>query len=443
MTSTLDRLRRLQSIRPQRSRPELTYEPVDDDGEPLRQAAPPQGRLEALVPGAEATVEAGACYVVTTTYPLNTSRGHAALGEVMDLPPAVLAPFHPDFALESRLDFRRAAFVDTETTGLGAGAGVYAFMVGVGTFEGDNADLPPDRFVVRQFFMRHPGEEAALLDVVANLMADRELAVTFNGRAFDLPLLRARYRQTGRFLAAGPQPVALFEEGSPHLDLLLPARRLWRRRLQSCRLLNLEQHILGLQRSEDDVPGSLIPQLYVDFVRSGQAGEMRRVFYHNREDIVSMVALARHLVQAYQEPASAPDLTTEEWLALGISFEQRDEPQRAEDAYRHTIGAVGRNETRAEAYAQLGALLKRQERWSEACNVWQEWLTTVPGVDPAPFVELAKYCEWQAGDLEQAEMWTGWALHNLRTAPAHQRLPGQVAELEHRLTRIRRKRGTK
>jgi hypothetical protein len=361
----------------------------------------------------------------------------------MDLPPAVLAPFHPDFALESRLDFRRAAFVDTETTGLGAGAGVYAFMVGVGTFEGDDSAPVPDRFVVRQFFMRHPGEEAALLEVVASVVVDRDLAVTFNGRAFDLPLLRARYRQLGRFLVNARQAVPLFAEGSPHLDLLLPARRLWRRRLQSCRLLNLEQHILGLERGEDDVPGSLIPQLYIDYVRTGQAGAMRRVFYHNREDIVSMVALARHLVQAYLEPTAAPDLTAEEWLALGICHEQRGDLQRAEHAYRHTIGAVSRDATRAEAYAQLGALLKRQERWSEACDVWQAWLTTVPGVDPAPFVELAKHCEWQADDLEQAEMWTGWALHTLRTAPTHQRLPGQVAELEHRLARIRRKRGTK
>ena len=328
MTSTLDRLRRLQSIRPQRSRPELTYEPVDDDGEPLP-ASSPRGRLEELVPGVEIAGASGACYVVTTSYLLSAPRGHALLGDVLGLPPAALAPFHPEFALEGQCDFSRAAFVDTETTGLGAGAGVYAFMVGVGTFEAEAAgpDSVADRFVVRQFFMRHPGEEAALLEILADLLADRDLVVTFNGRAFDLPLLRARYRQMGRFLARGQETVPLLERGAPHLDLLLPARRLWRRRLQSCRLLNLEEQILGLRRSEDDVPGALIPQLYVDFVRTGQAGEMRRVFYHNREDIVSMVALARHLVQAYQEPAAAPDLNGEEWLALGICYEQRREPR--------------------------------------------------------------------------------------------------------------------
>ena len=169
-------------------------------------------------------------------------------------------------------DFAGAAFIDTETTGLGNGAGVYAFMVGVGTFETlDGTDMPgeqvsggpddavvPSHFVVRQFFMRHPGEEGAVLAAVADLLRDKRLAVTFNGRGFDLPLLRGRYLQNRRLLAERAM-VALLAESAPHLDLLMPARRLWRRRLQSCRLINLEQMILGMRRTEDDVPGALIP----------------------------------------------------------------------------------------------------------------------------------------------------------------------------------------
>ena len=166
----------------------------------------------------------------------------------------------------------RDRFVDTETTGLGAGAGVYAFLVGVGTFEiwpppVDAAPRPrplaPTHFVVRQFFMRHPGEEAALLAAVAEVVGRCRLMVTFDGRGFDLPLLRARYRQNRPLLPAPHRSVELFEEDRPHLDLLLPARRLWRRRLQSCRLIHLEQQILGIQRTEEDVSGALIPQLYL------------------------------------------------------------------------------------------------------------------------------------------------------------------------------------
>src|SRR5690606_3768447 len=133
---------------------------------------------------------------------------------------------------------RRAAFIDTETTGLGGGAGVYCFMVGVGTFEsyqpyaGDqlpvesSSNQPPTHFVVRQFFMRNPAEEASLLVALAQLLEPYEMTVTFNCRSFDLPLLRLRYMQNRRFLPIR-RDVTLLQPDRPHLDLLMPARRIW------------------------------------------------------------------------------------------------------------------------------------------------------------------------------------------------------------------------
>ena len=450
MSDSFERLRRLQGLRPQRSQPELTYIPIDDAGDPL----PPRptmlrGRLEELLPGAVLENAAGACYVTTTATPLAAPRGDGSLAAALTMPPATLAAFHPDFRLEAAHSFADAAFVDTETTGLGAGAGVYAFLVGVGTFETWLDDpvlvprpspLAPTHFVVRQFFMRHPGEEAALLAAVAELVGRRRLVVTFNGRGFDLPLLRARYRQNRVLLPAAWRSVPLFKEGSPHLDLLLPARRLWRRRLQSCRLINLEQHILGMTRTEEDVPGAQIPQMYIDFLRTQQAGEMRRVFYHNREDIVSMVALGSQLVRAYQEGGEPLDtLPAEDLLSLANCYLRQGDVVLAERAYRRAAEGATHAPLQAEIFAQWALLLKRQERWEEAADLWQRWLTSVPGSDAAPFIELAKYHEWRTGDLAEAEMWAAWGLHTVETAPAAQRQPGQLADLRHRLERIRRK----
>ncbi|MEZ4713475.1 MAG: hypothetical protein R3A44_40180 [Caldilineaceae bacterium] len=96
---------------------------------------------------------------------------------------------------------------------------------------------------------------------------------------------------------------------------------------------------------------------------------------------------------------------------------------------------------RIETFKRLGQLLKRQQRWREAAEIWQLWLGSVTDVDPTPYVELAKYCEWQCADLEQAEMWTGWALHNLRRAPAWERTHQKITDLEHRLARLQNKRG--
>ncbi len=444
MTSSLDRLRRLHSLRPQRTKPEPVYAPLEDEVS-FDDLSARAGRLEELTPGEEVVTDLGACYLVTTTYPLETTRGRQVLGDLLQVSPATLAPFHPDFGLDTATTFSQAAFVDTETTGLGGGAGIFAFMVGVGAFAWQagapaDPDELPDRFVLRQYFMRHPGEERALLAALADDLRQQRMVVTFNGRAFDLPLLRGRYLQHRRHLGERGR-VALIGEGAAHLDLLYPARRLWRRRLQSCRLINLEQMILGLTRSEDDVPGSLIPQLYNEYLRTHQAGAINRIFYHNREDIVSMVALAHRLVLAYGNEQSH-DVEGEDWLALAVCYERQGDLARAEQAYQLATDAIADDAWRADAFARLGDLLKRQERWSEAAAVWELWLTSLPGHDMTPFCELSKYCEWQLRDLGQAEMWAAWALHDLRQAAPYQRLPGQIADLEHRLARIRRKMGS-
>jgi len=470
MSLTLDRLRRLHDLRPQRHRPDPNLPPVLDavTDLPIRGAEASEqiasARLETLVPGELVENSAGICYVRTQVYPLDTVRGQRLLGDLLGHHPALFAPFHPTFGLRADVDFRQAAFIDTETTGLG-GAGVYCFMIGVGTFETygkqetgngkretESPPLPvspapclsvsPAHFVVRQFFMRHPGEEGALLTAVVDLLERHEMSVTFNGRTFDLPLLRTRFQQNRRSFPDLRGSARLLDADRPHLDLLHPARRLWKRRLQSCRLINLEQMILGLTRSEEDVPGHLIPQLYIDYMRSGHAAAMRRVFYHNCEDIVSMVALAEHLGRAFNGPTQQPDtpLHGQDWLGLGQCYEKLAQWTQAEAAYERALETMRDAASQAMAYARLAAVQKRQERWQDAAETWQRWLTSVPGNDPTPYVELAKYCEWQLNDLEQAAMWTGWALHNLRAAaPSQRQMAGVIAELEHRWQRLQRK----
>ncbi|MCA9153102.1 MAG: ribonuclease H-like domain-containing protein, partial [Planctomycetales bacterium] len=168
--------------------------------------------------------------------------------------PRTFAAFHPGFGLQESIDFHQALFIDTETTGLGGGAGVYAFMVGVGTFEQIDSSVSavdhspftihhspfnaPTHFVVRQFFMRNPAEEGALMMALAELLDRYEMSVTFNGRTFDLPLLRTRLRQNQHMYPELRGSGRLLDAERAHLDLLHPARRIWKRRLQSCRLIN-------------------------------------------------------------------------------------------------------------------------------------------------------------------------------------------------------------
>lgn len=456
MSVDLERLRRLKDLREQRVRDDPMPAPPP---QPRPRYEPPTGPLHELVPGHTVETEVGTCYVHVNAYPLDEMRGPASLGTLLAQSPACFAPFHPNFHLDDVADYRRAAFIDTETTGLGNGSGVYSFMVGVGAFEAwdpaqplpvartvDQADVAPTHFVVRQYFMRNPAEERALLMALAADLAHFEMTVTFNGRTFDLPLLRARYRQNRRFLPDLRPHIHLLDERRPHLDLLHPARKLWRRRLQSCRLINLEQRILGLIRSEDDVPGHLIPQLYADYVRTGQAESMRRVFYHNHEDIMTMVALADRLGSAFVQGTdgdlahahNAP-LRGADWAGLGRAYESAGQLAQAETAYRRALDSVRNPAERAELFELLGKLQKRQGNWQAAVETWQMWLTSVPGTNVTPYIELAKYCEWQTQDFEQAAMWTGWALHTLRQAQSTPQRADLIQALEHRLERLKRK----
>ncbi len=414
---------------------------------PSRPAARGSQKLEQLVPGTVLETPVGACYVVTRSYPAQTTHGAANIGRLLDHHPSLLAPFHPPSALEACSDFSTAAFLDTETTGL-AGAGVYAFMVGVGTFEPQphahaqaHVQAGSMAYVVRQFFMRSPAEEPALLYALGILLSERRLIVSFNGRSFDVPLLRARYAVNRALLPPELGRVEILREQSPHLDLLLPARRLWKRRLQSCRLINLESAILGVDRSQDDVAGYLIPQLYVDYVRSGRAGEMQRVFYHNQEDIVTTAALAQQLCQAVDAPhAPESGLRGMDWVSLAQNYAQSGRPDEAVTCYLRALEVLQQADEQRAALQRLAALYKRMQRWEDAAALWERWLTTVPGADASPYIELSMYHEWKRHDLEQAEMWAAWGMHTIEAAPHWQRLPGQIGNLQQRLDRIRRKR---
>ena len=131
--------------------------------------------------------------------------------------------------------------------------------------------------------MRDYGEEPAQLAALAERLERFSTVVSFNGKAFDLPLIETR-------LALSRIPFGL--AGAPHLDLLFPSRRIWKNSLPSCALSSLETEVLGVRRTGEDVPGYLIPALYFDYVRGGDAGPMAGVFYHNVQDILSLVTLS-------------------------------------------------------------------------------------------------------------------------------------------------------
>lgn len=393
------------------------------------EATPGQATQPVVLPGEAVETPDGPAWVRTVRFPLAERPDLAAL---LEIEADALAAAGRDPTL-ARLDPARAAFVDTETTGLTPDAATYTFLISVGMYENLGGDAGAGgEFVVRQFFMRTPAEERGQLHLAAGALERAAGLVSFNGRAFDLPLLQNRF-----VLARQPCPWLRL----PHLDLLPAARRIWRGRLESCRLGSLEQHILNVQRTADDVPGFLIPDIYRQYCLTGVIGDLLpRVFYHNLMDIVSMPLLAARLAQLYRAAGRIERLAGlhgTECLGLARAYGDLGWSEAAEAAYRAALAGGLSDIERSQAYRDLGYLLKHLDRRPEAAAIWEEWISAAPAADLTPYIELAKYHEWHTGDLKAARGWAAWALRLAEErglVAIADDLRRRLERLEHKLT---------
>lgn len=389
--------------------------------EPVRRRRRGQ-EIEALLPGELVHTDSGPFFVHREVHDLDRRHGHHCLADLLVHADRTAAQLARDERLIG-VDFRRMAFVDTETTGLAGGTGTYAFLVGVGVFDEKG-------FTVHQFFMRDFHEEPAMLHSLGELLDGLDAVVSFNGKSFDMPLLETRFimaRQAPRLIDA------------PHLDLLPTARRFWKYRLESCALSSLETEILGVERTHEDVPGWLIPSLYFDYVRTGDAREMPGIFYHNAQDILSLVTLMARQCGLLSAPLPTEDkVPGEDLYGLGRLLHDLGEQQRAEAAFTQ---AATRDASRVQEQAMrdLAYLLKRQERREEALPWWQRLVETAGAVYACE--ELAKHYEWHDKDLAQAVAWTERGLGLTDEWPAGYKRQETAVELEHRLARLERKIG--
>ncbi len=379
----------------------------------------------------------GAVFLAEEWWPLDYGHGRLPLRDALAVDTSAmsrLAPACP--AGRPRVaadDLAGAAFLDVETTGLGGGTGTYVFLVGLGTFEPAGPAGGDGSFRLRQFFMADLRGETAMLAAVAEVLAGCRALVSFNGRGFDLPLLETRLTLNRLSLPA---------RRLPHLDLLYPARRLYRRRLPSCRLAYLEEALLGLER-EDDVPGWAIPALYFDYLRRGEAEPLRAVFRHNALDILSLVTLTAHLASLVggEVPADADD-------CLALARWDESEGRLADAARLYAAALEGGIEGEANAVAlwRLARLYRRAGRWRDAARLWRQEARDggTPGRRIEALIELAKLEEHRRRDYAAAEALTRRALSLLEVASQRggsgPTAPSLLREaLEHRLWRLRRR----
>ncbi|MFQ5578453.1 MAG: ribonuclease H-like domain-containing protein, partial [Anaerolineae bacterium] len=377
--------------------------------------------IEAVIAGQVIQNERGQYFNFEARYPLAAPYGHLPLANLPSVPMQTIAAITGDDRWPG-LTWRDVLFIDTETTGLEIAAGTVAFLIGVGYL--DEAD-----FVVRQVFMRDFNEEQALLQDLRALFRRFKAVASFNGKTFDLPMLENRF-----VLARLFSP--LFD--GPHLDLLHPARRMWRRRLENCKLATLEQEILDVSRTQADVPGYFIPSLYRKYLVDHDARPMAGIFYHNEMDIVSMAALT---IALSQHLAGADDAHPVDLLSAGLWQQHLGRPARAEQSLRAALAAPLPPHLRPPALTGLAYLLKRQGRPAEAEPLWRELAaqTEYTAGNLTALEELAKYYEWQQKDFEAALRHIARALDSLRAWPPGPQKQQPLAAWEHRQARVQKK----
>jgi uncharacterized protein YprB with RNaseH-like and TPR domain len=281
-------------------------------------------------------------------------------------------------------------FLDTETTGLAGGTGTYAFLVGLAWWDSGGLQL-------EQLFLRDLHEEYSLLEELAARLADRPVLVTFNGKTFDWPLLENRYTMTRTIPV--PQLAA-------HLDLLHPARALWKLRLGTVRLVELEQHVLDPTRlgwkREHDVPSAMIPQYYFEYLRGGSGQPLAGVVRHNQMDLRGLAALSGKINSLLASPEDAfRETDSLDLFGLSKFLRRKGENDLAHAACSYARDAGLPKAFRPQATRELALMAKRRGEREDAASLLHELLAN-PEETVFACEQLAIYYERHARHLPRA-----------------------------------------
>lgn len=351
--------------------------------------------IEEIVPGREIQTNFGSLFSLEHIYPQSYLHGIQPLFPSKPIGGLARWARVPELSEKSLDQF---IFLDTETTGLSGGTGTMAFMVGVARYQ--NGHL-----MMEQFFLRSPAEEAALLAGLEHFCDGMAAVISYNGKTFDIPILNTRY-----ILQGFTSPF----EDLPHLDLLHLTRRIWKARLEQCNLGNIEQHILQLQRSVDEVPGYLVPEYYAQYLYDGNAEPLRGIFYHNEQDVLSLAALFALFSDILDDPSNWDNTSPQDLTALGHLLERMGELDQAVNVYRKSVQAADSTASRVDPLLAHAKLHKKRREFEQAVELWEQAAmeNSIEALE-----ELAKFYEHQARQVEIALNYTNRALELLAEMP--------------------------
>ncbi|QNK55232.1 ribonuclease H-like domain-containing protein [Paenibacillus sp. PAMC21692] len=361
-----------------------------------------------------------------TEFSLDYQHGTHQLGELIEAATG-LSEFH---AAQQPVEPESILYLDLETTGLGVGTGNVPFMTGFAFVQGN-------KFIIEQSLIRHPAEEYAMLYDLEQRLSNYRYLVTYNGKTFDWPLVQNRMimNAMGRELK---QPL--------HLDFLHPSRSIWRNTLASCKLSHIEEERLGIFRTED-VPGSLAPQLYFQFLADGDPAPLEGVFLHNELDLLALACLSIRFGHLLREDIFRripyPE-ETEELVRTGLWLEHMGKSELAEELFGR---ALLHEEPSPSALNKLAARDKKAGNWQRAVVLWQKVVhasgnsLSASGHDAC--IELSMYFEHRSKELHQSLHYCAEALARMQSVSGGRRLSDKetiaLQDVRKRIQRIQSK----
>ena len=423
----LKQLRRERDARTRSQKIQTTWEKIDgEDGLSVKQKLERlisltdkgQGMAGRAEPRPTAKPRREPVQIFENSYVLGARYGQIPISMGLQIPGAILSFLSRDGEFE-RLDLSTAVFVDLETTGLSGGTGTVPFLVGLAYYR-------DERFKVTQFFLDDMGEEGRLLEELARFVAEMgfKSVVSYNGKAFDLPLIETRFA-----LHRTPSPFG----GMPHLDFLFSARSLWKHKYDSCKLFNLAQQIVQASRSED-IPGAEVPLRYFQYIRGGDFSLIEPILYHNQEDLLSLLGVivaGAVLVERNREAAERGEADAMDLFGVAKLFERAGDTTTSTALLEKALAGGLTSEVSHLARKKLSGHFKKNKDWDKALGFWQEMAA---GDEFDCFRELAMYFEHKAKDYGEAIRFAteGLAVSKGRSAAAER-------DFEKRLDRLRGK----
>ncbi len=324
-------------------------------------------------------------------YNLDARYGNITLSDGLKVNGNVLVCLSQDSSFE-HLDLSTALFIDLETSGLSGGTGVVPFNIGLGYYR-------DDQFWICQYFLGDLAEEERMIGEFERFVSEMDFQsiVTYNGKAFDIPLLETRF-----ILHQKSFPLA----DLPHLDFLFPARSLWGHKHENCRLAYLASEVLHAVRI-DDISPSEIPWRYFQYLQTGNFELIEPVLYHNAEDILALlgVVIAGALIFSEDDETCLADGM--DFYGAGKVMERAGHRDEAALFYKRALDGSLSEKVGLSTRRRLSLQYKKKHEWDKAVFLWKEMASSEAPSSDLLFSlrELAMYLEHREKNYTDAEQY--------------------------------------